>query len=138
RRGAGRGRGPEDRPVPGAVPRAGEGQPGAVTPRARAIGYGALRALRGLRRRPWTTALAVGAIAVSALLVALVHLAATNVERLTAAWSGGVQMIVYLTEDASVARADEIAAALTRLPAVEQVAYVSPAEAHERLRAALG
>jgi cell division transport system permease protein len=106
--------------------------------RMRAIGYGIGRAFRGLGRRPWSSLLSTGAIAVAVLLVALVHLAATNVREMTAVWGGGVQMVIYLEDDATRDRADAIAGALTQLPAVERIAYVSPEAAHERLRGALG
>ena len=109
-----------------------------MTTRLRAIGFGVGRALRGLARRPLSSALSTGAIAVALLLVALVHLAAANVRDLTAVWGGGVQMVVYLDDDTPRERADTIAAALARLPAVEGIHYVSPDEAHRRLRASLG
>ena len=58
--------------------------------RLRAIGFGVGRAFRGFGRRPWSSALATGAIAVALLLVAMVHLAATNVGGMTSVWGGGV------------------------------------------------
>jgi len=57
---------------------------------------------------------------------------------MTAVWRGGVQMAVYLDDDTPRDRVDAIAGALTRIPAVERVTYVSSAQAHERLRDALG
>jgi len=106
--------------------------------RLRAIGFGVGRAVRGLARRPWSSALSTGAIAVALLLVALVHLAATNVRDMTAVWGGGVQMVIYLEDDVPRDRADAIAEALHQLPAVQGIEYVSPADARERLRGALG
>lgn len=109
-----------------------------MSTRLRAIGFGVGRAFRGFARRPWSSALATGAIAVALLLVAMVHLAATNVGGMTSVWGGGVQMVVYLDDGVGEAHADAIAGVLEQLPAVERIQYVSPVEAHERLRESLG
>jgi len=106
--------------------------------RLRAIGFGVGRAFRGFARRPWSSVLSTGAIAVALLLVALVHLAASNVRDMTAVWGGGVQMVVYLEDETPRERADAIAGALGQLPAVQRIDYVSPAQAYERLRSSLG
>ncbi len=109
-----------------------------MTPRLRALDYGVRRALEGLRRRPLSTALGTGAVSVALLLVALVHLAANNVGAVASAWGDDVQMVVYLEDNAPRERADAIGNALVQLPAIESVEYVSSADAHARLRDALG
>jgi cell division transport system permease protein len=109
-----------------------------MSARLRAIGYGVGRAVRGFGRHPWSAALSTGAIAVALLLVALVHLAASNVRGMTDVWGGGVQMVVYLDDGVGKDHADAIASVLEQLPAVETIHYVSPADAHERLRGSLG
>ena len=106
--------------------------------RLRALGYGLGRALSGMRRRLLVTLLAIGAIGVSLVLVGLVALAAMNVERVTHGWGGGVQMVVYLDENASPERARAIARVLEQVPAVERVDYVPPDVAYRRLADSLG
>jgi cell division transport system permease protein len=106
--------------------------------RFRAVGYGLERALRGLLRRPGSSALATGAIAVTLLLLALVHLVATNIDAMVGRWGGGAQMIVYLRDGSERNHAERIMAALDHVPAVAHVGYVSPSEARQRLRASLG
>lgn len=94
--------------------------------------------LRSIRRHPGPQLLAVGTIAVSLLLLLLVRLAARDLERLAAAWGDGVQMTVYLDEQATPLRGEKIALALARLPGVESVRRVEPTEAYARLRQSLG
>jgi cell division transport system permease protein len=102
------------------------------------MAYGARRAVDGLLGRKLLSAIAIGAIAASLLVVGLVTMTARNVEAMTARWGGGVQMVVYLQDGAGAERAARIAEALTQLPAVERVEYVPPERALDRLRATLG
>jgi cell division transport system permease protein len=104
----------------------------------RAMGFGLRRAAAGLGRRPGATALAVGAMATSLLLVALLVLCARNVAAATASWGGGVQMIVYLDDTATADRAAAIADALRTSPAIERIDYIPSAAAESRLRESLG
>jgi cell division transport system permease protein len=96
------------------------------------------RGLAGTRRNPLIQLTAVGTIALSLLLVGAVELAAHNVARLAAGWGGDVQMTVYLEDGTSPARAQQIAAALGKLPGVEHVRPVDSREAWQRLRRSLG
>jgi cell division transport system permease protein len=104
----------------------------------RAIRYGIGRAFGGAARRPLVSVLATGAIAVSLVLVGVVYLAARNVAHLTGSWGGGVQMVVYLEDDATPERAREIARILGGVEAVTKVDYVPPDVAMRRLEESLG
>ncbi len=96
------------------------------------------RGLAGTRRNPLIQLVAVGTIALSLLLVGAVELARHNVARLASGWGGDVQMTVYLEDGVSPARAQQVAAALAKLPGVERVRSVDSREAYERLRRSLG
>jgi cell division transport system permease protein len=104
----------------------------------RAAGFGLRRALLSAVRRPLVTLLATGAVGVSLLLVGLLVLTTQNVARLTNPWGGGVQMVVYLDENASPERARAIADVLRSVDAIEQVDYVPPDQALGRLEDSLG
>jgi cell division transport system permease protein len=104
----------------------------------RAITMGLGRALGGAARRPLVTLLATGAVGVSLLLVGLVVLAAQNVARLTQPWGQGVQMVVYLSDEATPERARAIAEILRSVEAISRVDYVPPDAALARLEQSLG
>jgi cell division transport system permease protein len=106
--------------------------------RLRAIAFGLVRALEGMRRRLLPSLLATGAIGVSLVLVGILYLTSTNVARITGGWGQGVQMVVYLEEGASAERARAIGRILSQVPAVERVDYVPPDVAHRRLLDSLG
>jgi cell division transport system permease protein len=107
-----------------------------TTLRAMVMGLG--RAFGGAARRPLVTALATGAVGVSLLLLGLVVLAAQNVSHLTQPWGQGVQMVVYLDDDATPERARAIAEILRSVDAIERVDYVPPDAALARLEQSLG
>jgi cell division protein FtsX len=96
------------------------------------------RGISGARRNPLIQLVAVGTIALSLLLVGTVELAAVNLSRLASSWGGDVQMTVYLEDGVAPARAQQIAAALGKLPGVEHVRTVDSREAYQRLRRSLG
>ena len=95
------------------------------------------RGLAAARSSPLIQLVAVGTIALSLLLVGVVELGALNLSRLAAGWGRGVQMTVYLEDDATPERARQIAGALTKLPGVMAVKNVSAHEAWERLKRAM-
>jgi len=101
-----------------------------------------LRALQAgfqaIRRAPLVQAVAIGTVAVSLLLVGIVRLAAINVDLLAGSWGRDVEVIVYLEDGISPARARKIADAVARLPGVTGVREVAGKEAYERLRRSLG
>lgn len=102
----------------------------------RAIGYGLARALHRLRRRSGAAIMATGVIAVCFLVVGIVHVATRTVAKATSAW-GGAHMVIYLEEGISAEKGQEIRAALD-LPGIERSVYVSPDQAMQRLKGALG
>ncbi|MCG8417364.1 MAG: permease-like cell division protein FtsX [Proteobacteria bacterium] len=103
----------------------------------RGLNSAIVRALTAMRRAPGDTVWIVLAIAFAFLLVGLVHLAGRNLQGMTGQF-GGAQMIAYLDDGIPAGRAEEIAAALARLPAVEQLTYVDKQAAFDRLRDTLG
>lgn len=96
------------------------------------------RGIAAARQSPLIQLVAVGTIALSLLLVGVVELGAVNLGRLAAGWGRGVQMTVYLDDDATPERGRQIGNALTRLPGVMAVKSVSAHEAWERLKRAMG
>jgi cell division transport system permease protein len=96
------------------------------------------RGILAARSSPLIQLVAVGTIALSLLLVGVVELGALNLSRLGTAWGRGVQLRVYLEDDATPERGRQIAGALTRLPGVLAVQNVSAHEAWERLKRAMG
>lgn len=96
------------------------------------------RGMRSLARRPMASLWAALAVAAALVGVAAIDLAARHVD----AWSHDLRaqasMVVYLDEDATDARAAEVAAALRGVDGVEAAEVVSSADAADRLRAALG
>jgi cell division transport system permease protein len=96
------------------------------------------RGIAAARSSPLIQLVAVGTIALSLLLVGVVELGALNLDRLAASWGRGVQMTVYLEDDATPERAHQIAGALQKLPGVLSVRNVSAHEAWERLKRAMG
>jgi cell division transport system permease protein len=81
---------------------------------------------------------AVGTIALSLLLVGVVELTAVNVDRLAEGWGRGVQMTVYLEDGITVARANQVAGAIAKLPIVRGAHVIDAHEAWQRLRRSLG
>lgn len=96
------------------------------------------RGLEAARHKPLIQLVAVGTIALSLLLVGVVELTAFNVRRLAANWGQDVQMTVYLEDGVAPARAQQVAAALAKLPGVRAVRTVDAHEAWLRLRRSLG
>ncbi len=96
-----------------------------------------LGGLGALRRAPFEQAVAVGTIAVALLFVGLLRLAVENVGRVTAGWGRGAHLVVYLDDDATPARARQIADVLARMPDVERVQIVDGKEAFARLKKSL-
>ena len=101
-----------------------------------------LRALRAglgaIRRAPVVQAVAIGTVAVSLLLVGVVRLTATNLERMADSWGQGVQVIVYLEDGVVPARARKVAEAVGKLPGVEEVREIEGKDAYARLKQSLG
>lgn len=77
-------------------------------------------------------------IALSLLLMGLAMLGMENVDRLTHHWGRGVQIIVYLKAEAPPVRVSALTRLLKERPEVSSVNWISPKEAHARLRASLG
>lgn len=95
------------------------------------------RALAGARKSPLIQLAAVGAIALSLLLVGVVQLTAFNLRRLAPRFGADVQMTVYLDDGVSDARARQLASAIGALPGVIAVRVVDAHEAWQRLQRSL-
>lgn len=102
------------------------------------IGSVVARSLALLRRRRGGSLWAIAVVAAAVVGVAATRLAAREVERWSQQAEAHASMVVYLDEGATAEQAGALAARLERLAGVEAVAVVSPAEAAERLRVALG
>jgi len=62
----------------------------------------------------------------------------THLQVVSARWSSGVEMIVYLNDSATLAQGENIAGILRKLPAVRRVDYIAKKDAMMRLRNSLG
>jgi cell division transport system permease protein len=96
------------------------------------------QAAAGVRGAPLLPAVAVMALALGVLLTGAVFVASRNAQELVRSWGEGVQLTIYLLPDAPVGRGAAIAETLRRLPAIDHVRYVTPAEAMQRLREGMG
>ncbi|MEO6950664.1 MAG: permease-like cell division protein FtsX [Polyangia bacterium] len=103
----------------------------------RSLGRAGREAALGARRRPLLPLAAFGALTVCLTLSGLFGLLAWNAARLTRSWSGGGQMTVYLDEDISPDRANQLTLAIRHFPGVTGARLVESKEAYERLRSAL-
>jgi cell division transport system permease protein len=94
--------------------------------------------LASIRRAPLVQFIAVSTVAVAFLLVGLLRIAGTNLDRLAKSFGQGVQVTVYLEDAVSAARTKKIADAIVHLPGVAAARVVDSTEAFERLRQSLG
>jgi cell division transport system permease protein len=96
------------------------------------------RTVRILIGRPALVAWAVGAVAAALVAVAVVHLAAQNIDAWTGSWRGGASLVVYLAPGVSDEQVAALGDELSGVVGVERVEHVPSSEAARRLRAALG
>lgn len=96
------------------------------------------RSARLLATSPGRLLGALVLVAIAVVVAGAMQVTRANVDAWSSRWRGGAAAVVYLDRRVDDARAEQIAAQLRALPAVERVEYVRPAAAAARLRAALG
>lgn len=96
------------------------------------------RCLRGVRQNLLIQGVALCTVALMLLLCGALRLCTTNLSGLLQLLGKNVEMIVYLSDGITPARAGQITDVLSKLPGVEKVRQVAPDEAYGRLRRSLG
>jgi len=102
------------------------------------LAHALTRALRGMRSGLLIQLAATGAIAVGLLLTGLAGLGATNLDRITAHWGRGIQVVAYLKPEADPERVRALAQLLRARPQVLAVRQLAADEAFRRLEESLG
>ena len=102
------------------------------------VGRAAIRGLASLRYGGSQAVSVCVALAAVSTLLACVWLVRHNLAPVTQSWARGANMVVYLDDGVAPERIDHIERALRGLAGVEQVVYVSPDDAAERMRATFG
>ena len=104
----------------------------------RTLGYWLLNTARGIRARLGIQLASAVTIALSLLLLGLALVGRDNVERVTARWGRGVQVVVYLAPGASEEAVAGLQQTLRDRTEVSKVVWVSPRWARKRLADSLG
>lgn len=104
----------------------------------RALVHAAREAGRAAARRPLLPVATFGTLALCLTLTGLFALIAWNLGRAAESWAGTGQMTIYLEENATTARSEQLMSAVRHLPGVIDASLVSSKTAHARLRTALG
>lgn len=96
------------------------------------------RGLSPLRQHPWFTMMGVTSIAVALTLIALFALISLNTQQAVGDWSRDFQIVIYLDPPPSETVARQWQIALGSMAEMEEVSYVSSAEALQRFSVRLG
>ncbi|MEZ4368825.1 MAG: permease-like cell division protein FtsX [Kofleriaceae bacterium] len=96
------------------------------------------RGVRVLVTRRSRVGWAIAAIAAAVVALGAIRAVADHVDGWATRWRGGAAMVVYLGEGIEPARAHALTDELAALPGVVRAELIGPAEATQRLRAALG
>jgi cell division transport system permease protein len=97
-----------------------------------------LRALGGIRRRPWLHLLSLLTLSAAFLSFVATLNAAMNLDSLLARWVGSAELTAYLAEGARAEDQERLAAAIARLDGVARVEVVSASEARASFIEQLG
>jgi cell division transport system permease protein len=95
-------------------------------------------AFKALVRRPATTLLAVGSIALSLVLAGTVFLAGKHVSHASDGWARGAVVAVYLRPSATAEGVERLRRSLARLPGLHEIRFVDKKEALSKLEKNLG
>lgn len=87
-----------------------------------------------LLRTPLASLMTVGVIGITLALPAGLYLLLENAERVTGQWEGGAQISLFLKPGVPGPQARQLAERLQARPEVNQVRYISPAEALEEFK----
>jgi cell division transport system permease protein len=102
------------------------------------IRYFILRALRNMRQWPVLCTAAILTMAVALATMATFFLVVLNIQGLATTWSEEVQVVAYFNAPPARNLIAPLTQKIENLPDVQQVLYVSPAEALERFTTRLG
>ncbi len=100
-------------------------------------GYFFSRALANLRQNVLVSALTVGTISLSLLIISLFLLVYVNLEGMAESWSEKVQLVAFFDNELSPSEFTSLKERITSLGASEKIAYVSKDEAMQRFRSRL-
>lgn len=96
------------------------------------------RGLSPLRQHPWFTLMGVTSVAVALTMIALFALISLNMQRAVGDWSRDFQIVIYLDPPPNETVARQWQIALGSMAEIEEVSYVSSAEALQRFSIRLG
>ena len=96
------------------------------------------RGLFPLRQHPWLALMGITSVAVALTLIALFFLISSNMQSAIKDWSRDFQIIIYLAPPPNELLAKQWQIALGSMAEIEEVAYVSSAEALRRFSTRLG
>jgi cell division transport system permease protein len=100
--------------------------------------YAWKEALKGLYRNRWLSLASIGVVVVTLLMLGLFMLVSLNINFITTSVKDQVEIVVYVADDATAAEREELHALLSKNEALDEVRFVSRAEALQRLKAQLG
>ena len=89
----------------------------------------AKRAMAGIWFSPLTSLMTIGVIGISLALPATFYLVLKNAEAVSGQWQSGTQITLYLRKETAEASALTLSERVKAMPEVEQVRYISPAQA---------
>jgi cell division transport system permease protein len=96
------------------------------------------RGITPLRQHPWFTLMGVTSVAVALTLIALFALISLNMQKAVGDWSRDFQIVIYLDPPPNEAVARQWQIALDSMAEIEEVSYLSSAEALQRFSNRLG
>ena len=100
----------------------------------RRIGYFFSETITNLRRNFLMTIAAISTVAISLLLLGGVQILGMIVNNVTLNWEAKVEISTYLRDDATQGEIRTLTADISQMPEVENVEYVSKAEAYEEFK----
>ena len=100
--------------------------------------YAWKEAFKGLYRNRWLSLASIGVVVVTLLMLGLFMLVSLNINFITSTVKDQVEIVVYVADDATAAERAELHTLLTENAALDEVRFVSRAEALQRLKVQLG
>jgi cell division transport system permease protein len=90
-------------------------------------------ALQELKKRPIANLVAVGTVSLALLLAGLIFLASQVVGYIENNWGNGALVAVYLENNLSQTKIDQIKNRLNKMEGISSIEYISPAQARKKL-----
>jgi cell division transport system permease protein len=97
-----------------------------------------IRALDGVRRRPWLHLLSFLTLTTAFLSFTATLIVAVNLDHLLARWVGNGELTIYIKDNADPEETERLASAVAEIRDVERVVTVGPREARAKFIAELG